>query len=79
MARETETERLRRCRELFQRAQRDNVEMAEAKARIAADAKRVQLDAIRRMDERIADLGGRRAPSQQPTQRNFWWRKGDMA
>lgn len=67
--RKTEAELLRERREQFERAQRDNIPMSVAKARIAAEARAGQLAAVRRIDERIADTGGCRAPSQQPTQR----------
>lgn len=47
--RETEAERLRRCRETFQRAHRDNLLMAEA-------AKRNALDRVAERERRIAEL-----------------------
>jgi len=53
---QTEAERLRACREIFERAQRDNVSMGEARKRIALDRVAEKRRAIEQLRTRTREL-----------------------
>jgi hypothetical protein len=67
--RETEAERLRRCRLTFQRALQDGVPMEVAKVR-------VEIDEIR---SRAAARSRRPASDQAEAQPRFYWQQGQYA
>jgi hypothetical protein len=66
--RETEAERLRRCRQVFARAVADGVSMAEAQ-------RREQQDRWRAIDARLAE---KRCGTAAPTS-GVWWQQGQYA
>lgn len=85
-ARQTEADRLRACRAVFARALADGVSMAEARARIVADARacgraeharrmaeRAEADRLR--DQRTRAIGQPAlAPALRPAESpRFWW------
>lgn len=68
--RETEAERLHRCRLIFERSGRDGISMAEAKVRVEIDAIRAEA-AVRRRARPIAE--------EAESRRGDWWREGQYA
>jgi len=74
-ARETEADRLRRSRLIFERAQRDGVSMADAKTLLALDeieARRQRLAATRACGRRPAETTAEPATAQP----RFFWEQG---